>query len=99
MWKSIPTVTANEILDTINAGIDGGKRRYSDGPNAADRAAWPVVTDHIPSLNEKQARKAITTWVENGTLISRQYTDETDRKKRKGLYLSDDPKKRPGNAQ
>ena len=99
MWESIPTVTANEILDTINAGIDGGKRRYSDGGNAGDRAAWPVVAKHIPSLNEKQARKAITTWVDNGTLISRQYTDETDRKKRKGLYLSDDPKKRPGNAQ
>src|SRR5262249_14549658 len=36
IWKSISPTVANAILDEIEAGINGGKQRYSDAPNAAD---------------------------------------------------------------
>jgi hypothetical protein len=100
MWQSIGPAIANQILDDIEAGIDGGKRRYTDaGGGDGTRAAWKAVVARIPSLNEKQARKVIATWVKSETLVARKYYDEQDRKERQGLYVSDDPKRRPGYAQ
>ena len=58
MWDCITVAVANRILDDIDAGMEGG-RRYSDAPNAEDRAAWKVVVAHVPSLNEKQAREVV----------------------------------------
>jgi hypothetical protein len=94
LWEKIPTSVANKILDEIDAGLDGGKQRFSGAPAATERAAWPVVTRHALSLTEGQARKLIKTWVKNGVLVSRDYEDETDRKTRKGLYVNN--AKRPG---
>jgi hypothetical protein len=96
MWQAIPPATANRILDEIDAGLDGGARRYSNAPNAGDRAACKVVMAIIPSLNEKQARKAVDTWIVNKQIENRSYKDESDRKTRMGLYLTG--KHRPGTA-
>jgi hypothetical protein len=94
IWQSMTPGLANRILDEIDAGLDGGKQRYTDAPAATDRAAWKAVARHIPSLNEKQARKIIQTWVDNAALAKREYHDEIDRKKRAGLYVNN--AKRPG---
>ena len=93
IWDSISTVTANKILDIIEAGIDGG-RRYSDSHNADDRAAWKVVIAQLPSLSEKHARRIIKTWLDNGVLRSETYHDSKLRKDRAGLFVN--PANRPG---
>ena len=92
--RSLTTRIANAILDEIAAGIDDGKRRYSDNNAATDRAAWDVVMRYLPGLNDAQARRIIKDWLKNGLLYRRQYYDETLRKERFGLYVND--AKRPG---
>jgi hypothetical protein len=93
IWTSIPTSVANAALDDIDAGLSGGKRRYSDAPNAKDRAVWGVVRRHVPSLNAQQCRAVIKTWIENGVLNRRPYHDPEDRKNVSGLFVA----KRPGD--
>jgi hypothetical protein len=44
-----------EILNKIEEGMEDG-RRYTHATNAKTRAAWKVVVDVVPALNEKQAR-------------------------------------------
>ena len=85
---------AKQNFDEIDAGLEGGTRRYTHGNAADDRAAWKVVTRLVPSLNEKQARKVILTYVDNAVLFSKQYDDPKDRKPRQGLYLN--ATRRPG---
>lgn len=93
-WAAISIVVANEILDEIDAGLDSGTRRYVHGGAAEDRAAWKVVTRHVPALNEQQARDIISTYLKNGVLAHRKYYDPKDRKERQGLYLNE--ARRPG---
>jgi hypothetical protein len=93
-WQSIPITVANAILDDIEAGIDGGKQRYSDAPAAKERSAFRVVQQHVPSFNEQQARSFIKTWRKNDVLRVDEYDDEVDRKSRKGLFVND--VRRPG---
>jgi hypothetical protein len=93
MWEGISTSVANQILNNIEAGPASG-RRYSNGTQTDDRAAWKVVVAHVPSLDEKQARKVITTWLKNETLRSEPYNDPVLRKERIGLYVN--PANRPG---
>ena len=93
VWAAI-TPIANAILDDIEAGIDGGKRRYSDAPNAKERSVTIVFAKHVPSLTDRQARAIIKTWVENGMLGRDKYDDPIDRRERSGLVVL----KRPGGA-
>jgi hypothetical protein len=88
LWQSIPSAVANSILDEIEIGLDGGKHRYSDAPAATDRAAWKVVSSHVPSLSEAQARKVIKTWRENEVLRQGEYQDSDEYKSRKGLFVN-----------
>jgi hypothetical protein len=79
-------IVARQILEDIDAGLDGGTRRYSDASAATDRAAWKVVIRHIPDYPEKQARKLVQEWVKNGFLVKREYDDPMERKPRDGIY-------------
>lgn len=88
IWQSVPAAVANRILDEIDAGIDGGKQRYTDAPAATDRAAWRAVSAAVPSLSEKQASKIIQIWVKNQVLRRDEYEDPTDRKTRGGLSVN-----------
>jgi hypothetical protein len=88
LWDGISSAKANRILDDIEAGIDGGKHRYSDASAATFRAAWQVVQRHIPTFNERQARKIIHTWIQNGSLFREQYRDDSTRKNVVGLYVN-----------
>ena len=75
----------DEILDRIHKGLDNG-RRYSDAPTAKTRAAWKVVVDVVPKVNEKQAREIVKMWVKTKVLVSKPYRNEADRKDEDGLW-------------
>jgi hypothetical protein len=68
-------------------------QRYSDAPNAKERAAWYVVKKHCPTKTEGQCREMIRTWVKNGVLCKVDYDDPIERKACKGLRI--DASKRP----
>jgi hypothetical protein len=95
LWKDADTGIINGILTEIDKGLpDGG--RYSAASNAKDRAAWPVVTKHLPRKTEAQARMMVRTWVKNGLLVNEEYHDEASRRKVQGLRVAD--AKRPGTT-
>jgi hypothetical protein len=89
LWKSIPAAVANAILDVIDRGLDGRSRRYTSGSgrNVDERAAWKVVVEHVPLLNQEQARQVIATWLKNGVLGNQTYRDPAERKERLGLVV------------
>lgn len=92
-FHGLDSVLCNRILDAIDQGLDGGKRRYSDHHNAGDRAAWPVVQEHAPDKDEKRCKAVIKAWIKSGTLYRQDYTDPGDRHDAKGLFV--DATKRP----
>ena len=59
-WADLDTGLLNQILTAIDAGLEDGTR-YTDAPNAKDRAAWKVVAKHAPGKIEAQAREIIIT--------------------------------------
>jgi ribosomal silencing factor RsfS len=73
-----------EILNKIREGMEDG-RRYTHATNAKTRAAWKVVVDVVPALNEKQAREIIKTWMKEKVLVLKTYRNEKDRKDEEGL--------------
>ena len=93
VWVHLPPALANEILDRIDAGFADG-RRYSPAPQAKERAAWPLVIDAAPSLNETQGKQVINTWVKNTVLLKQPYRDPQERRDVEGLFVN--PAKRPG---
>jgi hypothetical protein len=94
MWEGVSTSIANAILDELDAGLDGGKRFYTDHPKATDRAAADVVLRYLTELNRAQARGIIKAWLKTGVLRRKNYYDEVERKERVGLRVN--PLKRPG---
>ena len=95
--QGAPAAVANAIIEDIAAGIesDKGRRHYSDAPaTKPPRRADAVVRKHVPSLNERQARAVIKTWVNNAVLYRESYFDPVERKDRGGLFVTD--AKRPG---
>jgi hypothetical protein len=75
----------NEILDTINDGFPDGSR-YTHAGSARNRAAWKVVVDVVPGMNEQQAREVIKTWLKNKVLVSKTYHNDKARKDEEGLW-------------
>jgi hypothetical protein len=94
VFAGTSTERLNKVLDHIDRGLDDGTR-YSAAPAATNRAAWRVITEHLPEKNEKQSRSMIGTWVTNKVLISREYADPVRRDTAVGLFVN--PAKRPGN--
>jgi hypothetical protein len=94
MWDGIPTSVACKIIDEIDAGLPNGQR-YSNANAAGRRAAFHVVIKRADGhITEKQARKAIQTWIDNQVLVERAYDDPVVRKTRQGLFAN--PARRPG---
>jgi len=75
----------DDILEKIEEGLPDG-RRYTDASSAKARAAWKVVVDVVPGINEKQAREIINTWVKKKVLESRAYENLESRKEEMGLW-------------
>jgi hypothetical protein len=92
-WAQMPPTVANAVLDQIDAGFADG-RRYAAAPQATDRAAWPLITQAAPTINETQAKQVVKTWVKNGVLHKKPYRDPVVRREVDGLYVN--PAKRPG---
>jgi hypothetical protein len=72
LWADVSAATLNTVLSEIDAGMPNGQR-YSDAPNAKERAAWYVVQKHCPNKTEGQCREIIRTWVKNGVLYRDDY--------------------------
>jgi hypothetical protein len=87
-WSGLDSALLNRILDDIEAGCPDGTSRYSDAPAAKERAAWRIVVKYASHKSEKQAREIIKTWVNNGTLVSKEYDDSVTRKTANGLRVN-----------
>jgi hypothetical protein len=92
-WAGLSSEILNRVLTEINGGMmnrDGTSsgRRYSNAPNATDRAVWPVVK-HCPDKTESQCREIIHAWLKTELLYPEPYDDPVDRKKRNGLHVDD----------
>jgi hypothetical protein len=94
-WADIDAALSNRILDEIDAGLPDGNR-YTDAAKAGEREAWKVVTKHVSTKSEAQAREVIKTWVKNNVLNVKKYPNPDTRKDVNGLYL--DHAKRPGSV-
>ena len=77
-WADLNTQLLNRILDDIDAGMPDGNR-YSNAPNAGERAAWQVIAKHAPGKAEGPAREIINTWVKNGVLVVEEYENPGNR--------------------
>jgi hypothetical protein len=95
-FDGLADATLNAALTEIEKGLPDGQRYSNASATKEDRAAWGVVKKHCPTKTEAQCRKIVTAWVRTGLLVSRDYDDPTDRKKRKGLFV--DEAKRPGTT-
>jgi hypothetical protein len=97
-WASVSPAIANRILDRIDAGLADG-RRYSSAKQASngDRAAWRVVQAELPDLSEKECKRIVAAWLENGVMAMKPYQDPVRRKKSTGLTV--DPTRRPTGHQ
>lgn len=91
-WDYLSTDLLNQMLSAIDAGLCDGSK-YTDAPNAGERAAWRVVTQFAPNKTEGQAREIIRTWVRNGVLVKTEYKNPQTRKSAKGFVV--DAEKRP----
>jgi hypothetical protein len=74
-----------EILSRIEQGLSDGSR-YTDIGSAKKRAAWKVVVDVVPGINEQQAREIIKVWVRSKVLVSRKYQNLESYKEEEGLW-------------
>jgi hypothetical protein len=77
----------NRILNAIDAGLPDGNR-FTDGPNAKDRAAFRVVLEHAAHKSEAQGREIIKAWVRNGVLERYYYDNPQTRKPVIGLRVN-----------
>jgi hypothetical protein len=84
IWVDLTDELKDEIIAAIDSGLPDGTR-YSNAPNADDRAAWKVIKKYLPDKNEAQAREIIKTWLDDGTLESKKYDNPVTRKPAKGL--------------
>jgi len=97
-WAGTTPEGLNAVLNDIDRGLtdENGKptgQRYSNAPNADERAVWPVVRKHYPKKAEGQCREIIHAWLDIGLLYPKEYNDPVQRKQRKGLHV--DRTKRP----
>jgi hypothetical protein len=74
-----------EIWNKIDEGMEDGVR-YTHVSSARTRAAWKVVVDVAPGLNEKQAREIIRTGMKEKVLVSRSYQNPNTFKEEQGLW-------------
>jgi AAA domain len=98
-WSDLSVATLNAMLDYIEAGVrdDNGQptgERFSNAPNAKERAVWPVILRFTPDKPEAQCRIIIRRWLDNEVLVSKQYYSKAARREVSGLWVN--PAKRPG---
>jgi hypothetical protein len=92
-WSGLSNAALNSALDEIERGVvdENGNptgQRFSAAAAAKDRAASRIVQKHCPQKTDPQCREIIRTWVTNGVLTEREYTDPVRRDKCIGLYVN-----------
>ena len=92
LWEGLSNHLCNEILTAIDKGLEDG-RRYSNHNTADELAAWPVVVEHARGKTKKQAQEVVRTWIKNGVLVVKDYSNPVSRHNAKGLWVN--PAKRP----
>jgi hypothetical protein len=92
-WAGIDPGTLNAILNTLDRGLGDGDYYSAHNNAAADRAAWAVVTQHVPHKSEEQARSIIQRWIKSGLLYKFSYKSPQTRKPVQGLRVNNN--KRP----
>ena len=91
IWRDMPILIIQKILNAIEAGLPNGER-YSSSASAKGRAAWPLIVEHCPGKNAWQAKQIVTKWLKSGLLIEVNYTNKA-RQPARGLGV--DNSKRP----
>jgi hypothetical protein len=92
IWEIVTTIVANRILDRFADGPAPGRRYSAHGSAGLDRAAWCVIREVCPSLNETQCSEVLATWLTNGVLREEKYRDPVVRREVNGLIVG----RRPG---
>jgi AAA domain len=92
LFQDVSRPTINDILNEIDAGLPDGNR-YTDAPNATERAAWRIVVKHVKDKTTEEARRMIGSWRASGLLIAKDYKNPNTTKKVRGLWVDDS--KRP----
>jgi hypothetical protein len=94
VFDGVSVETINEILQTIDAGREGGKYLYNvmAGPEATPAWGGSVIMDAI-GCDRKRAARFMGEWLQSGLLLKAEYTAE-HRKTKTGLRV--DFSKRPG---
>jgi hypothetical protein len=85
-WKGITVAIANEILDTIDAGLSDGERYTDHG--GGNRSASNAVKSHAPDKTDPEAKTIIKKWLETGVLERRKYESPAQRRERWGLFVN-----------
>lgn len=75
-----------EVLKDLRDGLADGSR-YSTGPAAGDRAAWRVISNHCPTIEEVTARYIIKDMLTSKVISEEEYYDKKQRKNRKGVVV------------
>ena len=83
--EDISSEVAERVIAEIERGMPDG-RRFSNHNRAGEREVWPVVQKHCQTKTEAQCRRAVTKWVAQGRLYTKEYHDPIERKKRTGLF-------------
>lgn len=95
MFDGLDHEAIRSALNAIDIGLPDGNR-YTDAPNAEERAAWRVVQrqSFCGGKSEAMCQRIIKAWLESGLLVKRTYENPKTRKEVVGLWV--DNSKRPG---
>jgi hypothetical protein len=86
IWKNLTTELVNQILDEFSGGLPDG-RKYAAGNAGPERQAWRVIQKFAPDLTDKQCKIILKKWDETGMIETANYTDPTNRKEQKGIFV------------
>ncbi|WP_052389296.1 AAA family ATPase [Belnapia moabensis] len=94
VFSRLSDADVDEALAEIDRGGPGPGERYTDSAKGgATRWLGHYLVKRF-GMNETQAKAIVTTWLKNGLLVVRDYTDFRQRKTVSGLYV-DRSKRRP----
>jgi hypothetical protein len=89
-WAPVPLFNGlkdeelNGLINRLGAGMKDG-RRYSTAANARDRAAWHVVKERFPDMEDARCKTIVATWEKNGVFEIGDYQDPIRRESAKGI--------------
>ena len=74
----------NIVLRRLGAGMENGQK-YSTASGATDRAAWRVLQEQFPEMEEAQCKAVIKDWNDAGMFEIDKYDDPKRRDKATGI--------------